>query len=247
MVAPNKQRTLTKLLTVLGKSYDAQLPKELSVLDHLLLGVVQEGMGFSQSIEAYQKLISAFHDLNELRVSHVDEVMDSLVEGVPDRALKAKRITQILQFVFETTYSYDLEQMKKKPLKQAQKQLSKIQGTNPFIVNAVVQRSLGGHALPVDEPMVSLLRQLQILEEEETVEQMQATLEHLIPKAKGLAFCVHLSELAFEGPKKQKTLLKDLIPAPSAKSKAAKLAAPPEEAKPAAGKKSAEKKSSKKK
>ena len=72
-------------------------------------------MSFSQSIDSFHKLISSFHDLNELRVSHVDEVMDSLHESVPDRALKAKRIVQILQFVFETTYSYDLEQMKKKP------------------------------------------------------------------------------------------------------------------------------------
>lgn len=246
MVAPNKQRTLTKLLTLLGKSYDSQLPKELSVLDHLLLGVIQEGMGFTSAIDAHQKLVTAFHDLNELRVSHVDEVTEALDPTVPERASKAKRILQILQFVFETTYSYDLEQMKKKPLKQAQKQLSKIQGTNPFIVNAVVQRSLGGHALPVDQGMASVLRLLQIIEEEETNEQLQATLEHLIPKAKGLSFCVQLSELAFEGQKKQKTVLKDIIPPPS-KSKTSKAAAPNEEPKPATAKKTAEKKSTKKK
>lgn len=172
---------------------------------------------------------------------------EALDASVPERAGKAKRILQILQFVFETTYSYDLEQMKKKPLKQAQKQLSKIQGTNPFIVNAVVQRSLGGHALPVDHGMAAVLRLLQIIEEEETNEQLQATLEHLIPKAKGLSFCVQLSELAFEGQKKQKTVLKDIIP-PPAKSKPSKAATvSAEDAKPAPAKKTAEKKSTKKK
>jgi len=246
MVAPNKQRTLTKLLTLLGKSYDSQLPKELSVLDHLLLGVIQEGMGFATAIDAHQKLLTQFHDLNELRVSHVDEVTEALAQDVPDRPIKAKRILQILQFVFETTYSYDLEQMKKKPLKQAQKQLSKIQGTNSFIVNAVVQRSLGGHALPVDDGMAAVLRLLQIIEEEETNEQLQATLEHLIPKAKGMSFCVQLSELAFEGPKKQKTVLKDIIP-PPAKAKPTKAAASVEEPKAAPAKKTVEKKSTKKK
>ncbi len=40
---------------------------------------------------------------------------------------------------------------------------------------------------------------------------IQATLEHLVPKAKGLSFCLQLSELAGESPKKQKAILKDLI------------------------------------
>jgi endonuclease III len=211
MVAPNKQRALTKLMTLLSKSFTPPPLKELSVIEHLLFGAVQESISYSRAVEVYASLMSQFHDLNEMRVSHVNEIADALDKDLPDRELKAKRLLQILNFVFETTYSYDLEQMKKKPLKQAQKQLSKIQGTTPFVVNAVVQRCLGGHALPIDASMQGVLRLIEIAEDGETDDQIQATLEHLVPKAKGLSFCLQLSELAGESPKKQKAILKDLI------------------------------------
>ncbi|MBY0587597.1 hypothetical protein K2X85_10490 [bacterium] len=222
MVAPNKQRTLTKLMSLLGKSFEAPPLKELSVIEHLLFGAVQESISYSRAIEAYAHLISHFHDLNELRVSHVNEVAGSLQSDLPDREIKAKRVIQILNFVFETTYSYDLEQMKKKPLKQAQKQLSKIQGTTPFVVNSVVQRCLGGHALPLDASMHSVLRLIGIADEGETSDQIQSNLEHLVPKAKGISFCLQLSELAAEPAKKQRILLKDLIPAAPPKAKPTK-------------------------
>lgn len=210
MVAPNKQRTLTKLLAALAKEYSPKLPNDLTVLDHLLLGAIQEGAGMAKSLEVYRALRESFHDFNELRVSHLNEVMDSL-DGLPDKQVKAKRILQILQFVFETTYSYDLEQMRRKPLRQAQKQLSMIHGTNPFIVATVVQRSLGGHAIPIDENTAELLRELDLASEDETMEQMQTTLEHLVPKNKGLEFSLLISEIVAESPKKRKAILKDLL------------------------------------
>lgn len=222
MVAPNKQRMLTKLLSVLSKNYKPQLPDDLTVLDHIILGVVQEGMPFSRSVETFRELTKTFHDFNELRVSHVDEIAHSLDKDVTDRAGKARRIVQVLQFVFETTYSYDLEQMRRKPLKQAQKQISKIAGVTPFVVNAVVQRSLGGHALPIDQTMSEILLTLEIADPPTSDDQAMSSIEHLVPKAKGLAFCLQLSDFAFESPRKQKPILKDLLGSSTASSKTAK-------------------------
>ncbi|MGL5095229.1 MAG: hypothetical protein ACRDD1_06550, partial [Planctomycetia bacterium] len=139
MATPNKQRLVAKLLAHLAKLYPDELPKEATVLDHMLLGVVQEETPFAAAMEAYRRLRVAFPDVNELRVSHRNEIVEQLAD-VPDAPEKARRILQILQFIFETTYAFDLESMRKKPLKQAQKQLSKISGTTPFVVAAVVQR-----------------------------------------------------------------------------------------------------------
>lgn len=210
MVAPNKQRTLAKLLSILSKTYSPELPTDFTVLDHILLGTIQEGAGVGQSLESYKALRESFHDFNELRVSHMNELMEPL-DGVPEKQIKAKRILQILQFVFETTYSYDLEQMKRKPLRQAQKQLSMIHGTSPFVVATVVQRSLGGHAIPIDEPTGDLLRELDLAGPDETPDQMQSALEHLVPKTKGLEFSLLISEAVGESAKKRKLLLKDLL------------------------------------
>lgn len=206
MVAPNKQSILNKLFTKLHKKYEEDIPGDLSVLDHLLLAVVQEGTSLPAALVTYRKLIGGFHDFNELRVSHRSEIVDYLAD-VPDKEMKARRILGILQFVFETTYAFDLESMRRKPLKQAQKQLSKITGANPFIVSATVQRALGGHAIPVDEAMMALLTRLEILGEEETLEQARQSLEHLVPKAKGIAFALLVSGLVADTKNQEELLL----------------------------------------
>lgn len=230
MVATNKQRIVAKLLTVLAKVYEDKFPKELSVLDHLLLGVIQEGISPSRAFAVYESLLAGFHDLNELRVSHPKEIADVL-EGLPDAEGKARRILGILQFVFETTYAFDLESMKRKPLKQAERQLSKITGTNAFTVAATVQRALGGHALPIDARMCEVLARLQLIGDGEAPEQIQTCLEHLIPKAKGTSFCMYISELANDPPRCE-AILEEL--APKSKRKAGKDAPGADEEEPAA-------------
>lgn len=195
MAAPNKQRILSRLFTQLSKTYSEAVPENLSVMDHILLGLVQEGTSLTKGLETYRRLVGSFHDLNELRVSHPAEIADQLFD-VPEPDVKARRILLLLQFVFETTYSFDLDSMRKKPLKQAHKQLSKITGVTDFAVSAAVQRALGGHAIPVDAEMHDLLVRMELLEAEETLEQAKAALEHLIPKAKGVSFSVLVGEMA---------------------------------------------------
>ena len=195
MVVPSKQRILTKVLNHLSKTYDVRLPDGLSVLDHLLIGVLQEGTSFPRAHAAFTHLLAGFHDLNELRVSHPAELAERL-ENVADQEEKSQRILSILQFVFETTYTYDLESMRRKPLKQAQKQLSKISGVTEFSVAAVVQRALGGHSLPVDEEMRGVLVQLGLVDKEDPLDKVRTGLEHLVPKTSGVAFCLLIGELA---------------------------------------------------
>lgn len=197
MVAPQRQRLLTKLLAHASKRQKDPATDELPVLDHLVLGVLQEGATLEAARAAHAKLLETFHDLNELRVSHPRELEDLLPES-PEREHKARRILAILQFVFETTYAFDLESMRRKPLKQAQKQLSKITGATPFAVAATVQRALGGHALPVDEPIRQLLIKIGLAEESETLEQIRGAMEHAVPKAIGPALSRVLSEAAHD-------------------------------------------------
>src|SRR5205807_2107642 len=64
----------------------------------------------------------------------------------------AQRVVALLQEVFESTFSYDLEGLNKKGLKQAAKQIGRYQAADDYTVAWVTQQSLGGHAIPVDAP-----------------------------------------------------------------------------------------------
>src|SRR5436309_8586087 len=110
---------------------------------------------------------------------------------LPDPAARAQRIIGLLQEVFESTFSFDLEASKaldKKGLKEAAKYLAKYQGANDYAIAYVVQQTLGGHALPLDAPALRVLKRLGLVDADAdptNLEAARTSLEHLVPKAKG--------------------------------------------------------------
>jgi endonuclease III len=116
--------------------------------------------------------------------------------SLPDAEGRAIRLISLLQQIFESTYSFDLESLHKKGLKQAEKQLERYEGTNSYIVASTLQLGLAGHALPIDRAMHRTLQRLELLDDQPGVDGNPAGLEHLVPKARGPLFCELVSSLA---------------------------------------------------
>jgi len=194
----NKQKVLDKILTALKKRYEPLDAEERPVLEQFMYAICREGATRQGADRAYLNLRERFYDWNEVRVSSAREVEDAL-EGLPDSELRSQRVISFLQEVFETTFSFDLESMHKKGLKQAAKQLSRYQAATDFSVAWVVQQSLGGHAVPLDAPALRALRRLGLVEEESgDPEATRTGIEHLVPKAKAVQFGEILSALAHD-------------------------------------------------
>lgn len=191
----NKQRVLTHLFTALKKRYDEVEPEPRSVLEQFLYAICREGVTRAQADRAFRGLRDRFFDWNEVRVSSPREVEEAL-EDLPRPGLRAERIVSFLQEVFETTFSFDLEGLEKKGLKQAAKQLSRYQAAGDYAVAWVLQQSLGGHAIPLDDPTLRVLRRLGLLDAQEDLEALRTSLEHLVPKSRGPAFNDLISALA---------------------------------------------------
>lgn len=192
----NKQDLLAKALKLLDRKFppvEAVDPRP--VLEEVLYAIVREGFTTEGANEAFAKFKGTFFDWNEVRVSTVPEIAEALA-GVPDAGRKAQRISEVLQYVFEMYYSFDLTDLDKKGLKQAGKQLNRFTGMNDFAVAWVVQRSLGGHAVPLDDAITRVLLRLRIIEGDDDIEAIRGTLEHLVPKASAPTFVDRISTLA---------------------------------------------------
>ena len=99
--------------------------------------------------------------------------------------------------MFETEFSFDLDkQLLKKGLKLAAKQLASYEAANDYIGAWVMQRSLGGHAIPLDAPTLRCGRRLGLLDGNHDEADARASLEHLVPKARGAHFTDLISCLA---------------------------------------------------
>jgi endonuclease-3 len=202
----NKHQVLTHSLTLLKKKFTppAEPPKR-PVLEEVVYAVLREGVPSADADAAFARIKQTFFDWNEVRVSTVQEVADVLA-GLPEAGDKAKRVVEFLQEHFERTYSFDLDDLEKKGLKQAAKQLAryKDKGVTDFVVAWVTQRSFGGHAVPLDGPTLRVLRRLGVVEDDaDDLEAVRGSIEHHVPKARGYEFTEqfiqHAAAICVEG------------------------------------------------
>jgi endonuclease-3 len=192
----SKQQLITTLFTTLRKNYSVSDPVERPVLEQMIYALLREGATCEEADAAIGRLKNQFFDWNEVRVSSEHELVEALA-GLPDAAIRAERIISLLQEVFESTYSFDLESLHKKGLKQAAKQIGRYQAANDFTVAWVTQQSLGGQAIPIDSPTLRTVRRLGLVDSDAMdSEAVRANLEHQVPKAKAPLFSELISLIA---------------------------------------------------
>ncbi len=184
----NKQRLLTQFFALLKGHGEPAAEESSPVLEQFVYGVCREGATRAQADRAFRSLRERFYDWNEVRVSSPRE-LEEVMGDLPGAEHRAERIISFLQEVFETTFSYDLEPLHKKGVKQAAKSLARYQAASDYVISWVVQHSLGGHAIPVDAPTLRCARRLHLVDsDQEDAEAIRTSLEHFVPKAKGPLF-----------------------------------------------------------
>ena len=195
MSTTNRASLLTKIHKVLKRTYKhTPLKGDQVLLDSLLFAACLENARHDAALKAYDTLKRAFFDWNEIRVSTVKELAE-VISDLPDSNDAATRVKGILQSVFESDYSFDLEHLKKQNLGVAVKRLQKLQGGTPFVVAYATQTALAGHAIPVDKGTLGALYVLGVINEAEAEAGNVPGMERAIPKSKGQEFGALLHEL----------------------------------------------------
>lgn len=195
MTTSSRASQFEKLFKVLRKHYNPVFPDaNLPVLEHLLRACCLENAGYQAAETALAALFHEFFDLNEIRVSTVRELAE-VMACLPDPAAAAQRIKRILQHIFEATYSFSLEELRKGTLGSAVERLQKIDGVSPFAVAYVVQSALGGHSIPIDSGTMEVLKILDLVSERDIAAWVVPGLERAIPKHQGIEFGSLLHQL----------------------------------------------------
>ena len=167
---------------------------ERPLMEHLLLSACLENAHYDAADQAFAALAHNFFDWNEIRVSTIRELAE-VMPGLPDPAAAANRVKRVLHSVFESTYSFDLEDLRKQNLGPAIQQLKKLDGSTSFTVAYVVQSALGGHAIPIDAGALQIFQILDLVTDENIKASEVPGLERAISKSKGLEFGSLLHQL----------------------------------------------------
>lgn len=196
MTAQNRANRISKLQNLLKKSYKPVIPVDnRPLMEHLLYACLLENAPYELADEALARLEQDFFDWNEVRVTTITELTEVL-SRLPDPTSAAIRLKKNLHGLFESTYSFDLEELRKQNLGKALQRFERLPAMSSFILSYITQHGLGGHAIPLDSAALRFFWLCDIINENELKTGKVTGLERAIPKNKGVEFSSLLHQAA---------------------------------------------------
>ena len=135
----------------------------------------------SRARTALNKLRRGFVDYNEVRVSRADEVAVVLGKRFPQAKAVAVQMLQLLNAVFASQDSLNLEFLQAGGKREARLFLESLEGMTPYVAAQVMLQGLGAHAFPVNEQMLAMLRGEDIITPDADAAEVQGFLERHLP------------------------------------------------------------------
>lgn len=192
----DRQAILKKLLPLLKKHYKVTVPKlDRPVMETMLYAVCLENATVEEADAAFQRFTQLFPDLNEARVSSIGE-LEPVFAGQGEVDWRAFRLRAILQYVFDKTYNFEFESLRKKTLELATKQLAKIRHISPFVRTFTLQQVIGAHVLPVDQDSARFLTWMGLAQADQSLDDVGESLKSIVRKAEAQPFCFSVRCLA---------------------------------------------------
>jgi hypothetical protein len=169
----------------LYRSLKRKYPKvEQAVYDEpaeaLVYALVSEDMDEAAAQAAISRCSDCFVDLNDVRVSRVEEILEALGPDTPVTRNIASILNRVLWAIFNKYNMVTLEPLKKMSKRPARQILEKMDGTSHFAVNYCTLTALGGHAIPLTKKMTGYLRDNELVHPESDEQEIEGFLARQI-------------------------------------------------------------------
>jgi endonuclease III len=203
----------SKKVLELYRSLKAKHPKVKKVTydepaDAVVYAIIGENMNGPATESAIKRFAEYFIDLNDLRVSQEEEILEVLGEDTPNTKDIASNLTKALKAIFDQYNGVSLETLKKIGKRPARQVLEKMNGISPFVVNYCMLASLQSHAIPLTKGMIEYLRNNQMVEPDADEQQIEGFLAKQISAENAYEFYVLLRRRSEAKKTKKKTVRK---------------------------------------
>jgi endonuclease III len=172
-------------------------------LDALVRGAMSYDVSDTRAQEAMRAIGKEFVDLNELRVATDLEIQELLGQRYPAIEQRVAMITQALNNIFEREHTMSLNRLKTVSKREARQFLRELPEIHPFVEAYVMLMSLEGHAFPVDDAIVAVLRENEIVEENTALDEAQRFVEHHLKAEEAYEFYALVRVASQDGNKRK--------------------------------------------
>ena len=157
-------------------------------VDAIVYAVISEHMPVSAVGRIIKRIEKHFVDLNDLRVSRAEEIIEVMGISAGESKKTVSVLTKVLNAIFDKFDMDSLVDLKDIGKRQAKKKLEQIDVLSRFAINYCFLTSLGGHAIPLTEKMVNYLKVCELVHPEATDDDIEGFLERQITSAKAYGF-----------------------------------------------------------
>ena len=198
----------SKKIQRLHRSLSRKYPKVQKVIhdeptDAIIYAIISSELSEKATESAIKKFADYFVDLNDLRVSRAEEIVEMLDGDTPVTRNIALTITMVLRAIFNEYHKLSLEVLKKTGKRPARQILEKMEGTSRFVVDYCMLTSLQGHAIPLTKGMIEYLKSKELVYPDADEQQIGGFLAKQISAKKGYEFYALLRRES-EAPKSKK-------------------------------------------
>lgn len=208
----------------LYRSLKAKSPKVKKVFydepaEALVYAIISENMSEQATESAIKRFADYFVDLNDLRVSRTEEIVEVLGEDTKITKDTASTITKALRNIFDAYNSISLMGLKKIGKRPARQILEKMDSISRFATNYCLLASLQSHTIPLTKNMIECLRNNELVHPDADEQEIEGFLAKQISAENAYEFYALLRRHSEskKGRKRKKTVRKT-------KKKAAKAA-----------------------
>ena len=176
------------LKRLLGKAKNAEnpFPGVTDATQVLIQSFLVWEWNGSRASSTWARMVEDVTDLNELRVTVVDDYLEYFGGGCPRAEERADRLRATLRDVFHRELSTDLSGPAGGPKKEFREYLDSLEGITPFVAARTALIAAGAHAVPVDERTLRLLVKSGVVDSDATIDSASQTMSRLVTAAQGL-------------------------------------------------------------
>ena len=153
-------------------------------ISELIFTVLTQHTSDRNAERAFQRLVDYFriarsHDWMKVLEATVEQI-EPLIRSGGLSNIKAKRIKDILQQLFQTYESFDLSFLAELPLSEAKQKLNELPGVGPKTTAVVLSFAFGMPAFPVDTHIHRVTKRLGLITKQTSADQAHDKLEKMI-------------------------------------------------------------------
>jgi len=183
----------SKKIQRLYRSLSRKYPKVQKVThdepaNAIVYAIISSELSEKATESAIKRFADYFIDLNDLRVSRTEEIVEMLGGDTSVTRTIATTITRVLRAVFNEYHKVSLEALKKIGKRPARQILEKLDGISRFVVDYCMLTSLQGHAIPLTKGMIEYLISKELVYPDADEQQIGGFLTKQISAKKGYEF-----------------------------------------------------------